>query len=102
MDIFAFTSSDREVPGNPTLSRLYQLAYIRFDVTEKRRIEVGRDGIKSPRVIGMAFQHSRDRQKQGDRNGMLPKAITGVTGARGMKPAPAAGTEHEMKKRRDE
>ena len=37
---FPFTSSDLENPGNPTFNRLYQLAYIRFNVTEKRRIKV--------------------------------------------------------------
>ena len=33
---------------------------------------------------------------------MLAKAITGVPGAGGMKPAPAAGTENDLKKRRNE
>lgn len=32
---------------------------------------------------------------------MLPKAVTGVPGARGVKPAPAAGTENDLEKRRD-
>ena len=33
---------------------------------------------------------------------MLPKAITRVPGARGMKPAPAAGAENDLEERRDQ
>ena len=38
--ILRFTSSDLVYPGNPQFNRLYQLAYIRFNVPKKRRIKV--------------------------------------------------------------